>query len=95
VQNGCAAREFQDARGQLGEPEATGCPRRRTIAPAGKCKEAPPLDTPATYLNWNFILISVPNLLMIIGMVVVFVVALVAPFPSHDEAVEPADSRDA
>jgi len=53
------------------------------------------LDTPATYLNWNFILISVPNLLMIIGMVVVFVVALVAPFPSHDEAAEPGDSRDA
>jgi hypothetical protein len=57
--------------------------------------EAPPLDTPATYLSWNFILISVPNLLMIIGMVVFFVVALVVPFPSHDEAVEPVDSRDA
>jgi hypothetical protein len=71
------------------------CPHRRTTAPAGKWKEAPPLDTPATYLNWNFILISVPNLLMIIGMVVVFVVALFAPFPSHDEAAEPVDSRNA
>jgi hypothetical protein len=28
------------------------------------------LDAPATYLNWNFILISIPNLLMIVGMVV-------------------------
>jgi hypothetical protein len=53
------------------------------------------MDSPATYLSWNFILISVPNVLMIIGMVVVFVVALVAPFPSHDEAAEPGDSRDA
>ena len=56
------------------------------------------MDTPATYLNWNFILISVPNLLMIIGMVGVFVVALFAPFPRHDEAAEaaePGDSRDA
>jgi hypothetical protein len=56
------------------------------------------MDSPATYLSWNFILISIPNVLMIIGMVVVFVVALVAPFPSHDEAAqaaEPGDSRDA
>ena len=53
------------------------------------------MDSPATYLSWNFILISIPNVLMIIGMVVVFVVALVAPFPSHDEATEPGDSRDA
>jgi hypothetical protein len=53
------------------------------------------MDSPATYLSWNFILISIPNVLMIIGMVVVFVIALVAPFPSHDEAAEPGDSRDA
>jgi len=53
------------------------------------------LDTPATYLNWNFILISLPNLLMIVGMVVVFVVALLAPFPSHGEAAEPEDGHDA
>ena len=53
------------------------------------------MDSPATYLSWNFILISIPNVLMIIGMVVVFVIALVAPFPSHDEAAESGDSRDA
>jgi hypothetical protein len=53
------------------------------------------LDAPATYLSWNFILISVPNLLMIIGMVAVFVVALFAPFPGHGEAVQPEDRRDA
>ena len=53
------------------------------------------MDVPATYLNWNFILISIPNLLMIAGMIVVFVVALMAPFPSHGEAVEPEESHDA
>jgi len=53
------------------------------------------LDTPATYLSWNFILISVPNLLMIAGMVVIFVVALLAPFPSHGEVAESEDAPDA
>jgi hypothetical protein len=53
------------------------------------------LDTPATYLNWNFILISVPNLLMIGGLVAVFVIALVAPFPSHAEVIESEGDRDA
>lgn len=53
------------------------------------------MDSPATYLNWNFILISIPNLLMIAGMIVLFVVALVAPFPGHSEAAEPEDPRNA
>jgi hypothetical protein len=53
------------------------------------------LDAPATYLNWNFILISIPNLLMIGGMVAVFIVALVAPFPRHAEVVEQENDRDA
>jgi hypothetical protein len=53
------------------------------------------LDTPATYLSWNFILISVPNLLMIAGMVVIFVVALLAPFPRHGEVAESEDAPDA
>jgi hypothetical protein len=51
------------------------------------------LDAPATYLNWNFILISIPNVIMIVGMLVVFIVALVAPFPSHAEVVV-ADDND-
>ena len=51
------------------------------------------MDAPATYLNWNFILISIPNVLMIVGMVAVFIVALIAPFPSHAEAVV-ADDND-
>jgi hypothetical protein len=39
------------------------------------------MDSPATYLHWGFILISTPNLLVIAGMLVLFGIALVAPFP--------------
>jgi hypothetical protein len=42
------------------------------------------MDSPATYLHWGFILISWPNFLVIIGMIVLFAVALIAPFP-HTE----------
>jgi hypothetical protein len=44
------------------------------------------MDSPATYLHWEFILISVPNLLVIIGMIVLFAVALVVPFPHGGES---------
>jgi hypothetical protein len=43
------------------------------------------MDSPATYFHWGFILISVPNLLVIAGMIVLFAVALVAPFPHEGE----------
>ena len=43
------------------------------------------LDAPAQYVSWNFVLISIPNIVMIAGMIVVFVLALLAPFP-HDES---------
>ena len=39
------------------------------------------MDTPATYFHWGFILISVPNLIVIGGMIVLFAIALIAPFP--------------
>lgn len=39
------------------------------------------MDSPASYLHWGFILISVPNLIVIGGMIVLFAIALVAPFP--------------
>jgi hypothetical protein len=44
------------------------------------------MDAPATYLHWGFIQISVPNLLMILGMVALFVGAIVLPFPRHRAA---------
>lgn len=52
------------------------------------------MDTPATYLSWNFILISIPNLIVIVGMIVVFAVALIAPFPKHTEIAGSEESRD-
>jgi hypothetical protein len=42
------------------------------------------MDSPATYQHWGFILISNPNLLVIIGMIVLFAIALVVPFPHGD-----------
>jgi len=39
------------------------------------------VDTPAQYFHWGFILISVPNLIVIGGMIVLFAIALIAPFP--------------
>jgi hypothetical protein len=39
------------------------------------------VDSPAGYLHLGFIVISLPNLALIAAMVLLFVVALVAPFP--------------
>ena len=41
------------------------------------------MDAPARILEWGFIQISVPNLIVIGLMVLVFVLALVMPFPGH------------
>jgi hypothetical protein len=46
-----------------------------------RTEEGVRVDAPATYLSWGFILISIPNVLMIIGMIVVFIAALIVPFP--------------
>jgi len=46
-----------------------------------------PMDTPATYFRWSFILLSVPNLLLIAGMIVLFVIALFIPM-GHDDPHE-------
>jgi hypothetical protein len=43
------------------------------------------MDSPTTYFHWGFILISLPNLLVIAAMVVLFAIALVAPFPHGGE----------
>ena len=42
------------------------------------------MDSPANYFHWGFLLISLPNLLVIVGMIVLFAIALVAPFPRRD-----------
>jgi hypothetical protein len=50
------------------------------------------LDTPASYLDLGFIHISIPNLAVIVGMIVLFAIALVAPFPHGEEADDVRDS---
>ncbi len=50
------------------------------------------MDQPAPYVHWNFILISLPNLVLIGVMLLLFVLALVLPFPWHrSDASRPAD----
>jgi hypothetical protein len=39
------------------------------------------LNQPATYLKWGFIQVSRGNLIVILIMIVLFVLALVLPFP--------------
>ena len=41
------------------------------------------MNEPATYLHWGVIQISVGNLVVILLMVLVFVIALFAPFPGR------------
>ena len=43
------------------------------------------MDSPTIYYHWGFILISLPNLLVIGGMIVLFAIGLVAPFPREKE----------
>jgi len=39
------------------------------------------LDHPARYVHWGWFQMSVPNLIVIVLMLVVFVLAIVLPFP--------------
>jgi hypothetical protein len=41
------------------------------------------MDGPAPYFQWGFIQISLPNLVVIGVMLLIFVLALVVPFPGH------------
>ena len=50
------------------------------------------MDSPASYFHWGFILISQPNLLVIVGMIVLFAVALFAPFPHSEEGGDGSSS---
>jgi hypothetical protein len=51
------------------------------LASWSKGQEVKRMDSPTPYFHWGFILISLPNLLVIAGMVALFAVALIAPFP--------------
>lgn len=45
------------------------------------------------YVSWGVVSISLTNLLVILGMIVLFVLALVIPFPGDHE--QPSDGGDA
>jgi mannose/fructose/N-acetylgalactosamine-specific phosphotransferase system component IIC len=51
------------------------------------------MNEPAPYFHWGFILISLPNLVLIGVMVLIFIVALIAPFPGHSRNEEPTDDQ--
>lgn len=51
------------------------------------------MDAPAPYVHWGFILISLPNLVLIGVMLLLFIVALVTPFPGHRSSREGSDDR--
>jgi high-affinity Fe2+/Pb2+ permease len=40
---------------------------------------------PGKYISWGVIQISVANLAIICVMILLFILALVVPFPTHDE----------
>ena len=42
------------------------------------------LNHHATYVHWHFFQMSLSNVLVIVAMLVVFFVAIFAPFPSHN-----------
>ncbi|MBS1846234.1 MAG: hypothetical protein JST53_17625 [Actinobacteria bacterium] len=42
------------------------------------------LNGRADYLSWHFIQISVPNFLVIVLMIIVFLAALLIPFPKRE-----------
>jgi hypothetical protein len=53
--------------------------------------EAIDVDSPASYFNWGFISISLPNLVLMGVMLVVFVAAVLLPFPFGHRADLPGN----
>jgi len=51
------------------------------------------MNEPAPYFHWGFILISLPNLVLIGVMVLLFIIALFAPFPGHKRTSEHTDDQ--
>lgn len=49
------------------------------------------MDHTATYVHAGFVLISVPNLVLIGSMIALFVIALLVPFPFHSGRAGRAD----
>ena len=45
------------------------------------------------YLHWGVITISLTNLLIIVAMIVLFVLAILVPFPRHQDSDDDQVSR--
>jgi hypothetical protein len=43
------------------------------------------LNDPATYLSWGWLGISLPNLVVMLLTLAVFVLAVLLPFPHHED----------
>lgn len=50
-------------------------------------------EGPGKYIHWGVIQISVANAIIIAVMVLLFILALVVPFPTHDEQADKGHSR--
>jgi len=50
-------------------------------------------EGPGKYIHWGVIQISVANLAIIGVMILLFILALVVPFPSHDEQADEEGHR--
>jgi hypothetical protein len=53
------------------------------------------LSKPAYFLHWGVVQISLANFLVIVAMLVIFVLALVLPFPhGRDDSNDPGETDD-
>ena len=52
------------------------------------------MDGPAPYFHWGFVQISLPNLVVIGVMVLLFVLALIMPFPGHADPGDHGGDRE-
>ncbi|MGA7087556.1 MAG: hypothetical protein WB116_04640 [Candidatus Dormiibacterota bacterium] len=52
------------------------------------------MNQPAPYLHWGFILISLPNLVLILAMILLFILALILPFPGRRHRRRAYEERD-
>jgi hypothetical protein len=59
-----------------------GTRRRRNVPTMAAIVD---LNGHAGYLHWHFISLSVPNLIVILVMLIVFVAAIMLPFPGHTD----------
>ncbi|MBC7558208.1 MAG: hypothetical protein H7270_02395 [Dermatophilaceae bacterium] len=50
-------------------------------------------EGPGKYIHWGVIQISVANAIIIAVMVLLFILALVVPFPTHDDQADEGHSR--